>query len=186
MTLKRGSRSGFSALEMAICFLIIAVCTAFVIRANGRATSCARRVSCGSNLHQLALASQMYAADYAGRGPVGFVPPILMPYVKNQQIFLCPSNRDAPWVNGETGAPARAPAPEKPGKTMTWAEIEREKPPATMQVGYAFRTGWWNDDPPETLLAQDLGPKVHRGQWQGARLDGAVRVFPPDQWKPLK
>ena len=159
----RNPRAGFSALEMGLCFLGIAAmsCGIAVLAAGARER--ARAVSCGSNLQQLALAMQMYAMDHGGRGPVGSAVETMYPYTNNYDIFRCPANRDAPEVSaGDDGL-------------------------TTYSVGYSFRAGFWTDESPRTIIVQDIVRDVHPGgTWQGARLDGAVRVFPAEEWQPLE
>ena len=158
-------RAGFSALELGLCFLMIAAGMLLIMYHRTEATGRARRVSCASNLKQLAHAHTMYAADHGGRGPVAQAPDALMPYVKNMQIFRCPGAELAP---------------------RHWDPYDFEERPA-IPTDYQFCAGLWTDDPPWTLVAQDDAPDRHlRDTWVGARLDGAVRVFPAEKWKALE
>jgi len=158
----RRARAGFSAFEMGLCFVAIAIGSFGVFLVGRIALSRARDSSCASNLHQLALATQMYCADNAGRGPLRDPASRLQPYTKNLQILYCPSN------------------PLAAARTLGHDAQE-------VNVGYEFRLGLWSDDPPGTLVVQDLAPDKHtRRTWQAARLDGAVMRAPADQWKSLR
>jgi len=176
MPMTRRWRAGFSAFEMGLCFLAIGI-GSFVIVLWGRfAISRSHDVACGSNLHQLALAVQMYCNDNGGRGPIGPVAPGLNVYTKNQQIFVCPSNGDAP----EQMVAFVASEPKGP-------EDLRPNPyPVPINMGYQFRPDVWNDESPRTLIVQDIAPDVHTHRtWQAARLDGAVVRFPASEWQPM-
>ncbi len=55
-----------------------------------------RTVTCFSNLRQLALASEIYAEDYDHRMlPSAHWMDLLLPYVKDSDIYRCPQARDA-------------------------------------------------------------------------------------------
>jgi prepilin-type N-terminal cleavage/methylation domain-containing protein/prepilin-type processing-associated H-X9-DG protein len=90
---------GFTLIELLVVIAIIAILAAILFPVFGRARESARRSSCLSNLKQLALATMMYGQDYDEVLPVGAtqgnslwnVVAGLEPYVKNRQIFYCPS-----------------------------------------------------------------------------------------------
>lgn len=110
----------FTLIELLVVIAIIAILASILFPVFARARENARRASCQSNLKQLALAMTMYTQDYdetftAIGGPRqadpiagtsfqywgaatdgkqywgGWVTRIY-PYVKNAQVFLCPSN----------------------------------------------------------------------------------------------
>jgi prepilin-type N-terminal cleavage/methylation domain-containing protein/prepilin-type processing-associated H-X9-DG protein len=102
----RKGTTGFTLIELLIVIAIIALLAAILFPVFARARENARRASCMSNLKQIGLASAQYTQDYDGR----IVPPRidgknpvnhtgeptwadrLFPYVKNTQIYLCPSD----------------------------------------------------------------------------------------------
>ena len=99
-------RRGFTLIELLVVIAIIAILAAILFPVFARAREKARQASCQSNLKQIALAHLMYAADYdqkfcistppcvAGHGNDGLTPPwwmCILPYVKNSQLFVCPS-----------------------------------------------------------------------------------------------
>lgn len=93
-----GRRRGFTLIEILIVIAIIALLAAILFPVFARARENARRASCLTNLKQIALANQQYIDDYDGvtmrwrRGTNGrSMPELLEPYVKNNQIFTCPS-----------------------------------------------------------------------------------------------
>ncbi len=94
-------RHGFTLIELLVVIAIIAILAAILFPVFARAREQARKTSCLSNLKQIGLACHMYAQDYDELFPVDyhicnphlrFVNQI-MPYVKNYQIFYCPSAR---------------------------------------------------------------------------------------------
>jgi prepilin-type N-terminal cleavage/methylation domain-containing protein/prepilin-type processing-associated H-X9-DG protein len=118
-----GQRDGFTLIELLVVIAIIAILAAILFPVFARARESARRTSCLSNLKQLGLATLMYGQDYDELLPVGptqgnpllNVTQGLRPYVKNRQIFYCPSisglvpynpllaPTDANWAAGNIG-----------------------------------------------------------------------------------
>jgi len=98
-------RPGFTLIELLVVIAIIAILAAILFPVFARAREKARQASCLSNLKQLGLADQMYAQDYderlvrrnsgancnAASRTNGLAPHALYPYVKNVQMYICPS-----------------------------------------------------------------------------------------------
>src|SRR5512142_1907301 len=102
------SRRGFTLIELLVVIAIIAILAAILFPVFAQAREKARGVSCLSNFRQLGTAFQMYLQDYdevvlpryracPSTGPAATPnAPLLwtdtiQPYVKNKQIFICPS-----------------------------------------------------------------------------------------------
>ncbi|MFO7945262.1 MAG: DUF1559 domain-containing protein [Armatimonadota bacterium] len=95
------SRRGFTLIELLVVIAIIAILAAILFPVFARAREKARQTSCLSNLKQLGLGLMMYVQDYDEtflRGSDYHEPGVdtfwgacLYPYVKNYQIYLCPS-----------------------------------------------------------------------------------------------
>lgn len=108
---------GFTLIELLVVIAIIAILAAILFPMLVKAKESAKRSSCSSNLKQLALAAQNYADSYNGfypaaraeagwehwpwgdwndghphygNGNLGFR--ALLPYVKKDTCFFCPSN----------------------------------------------------------------------------------------------
>jgi prepilin-type N-terminal cleavage/methylation domain-containing protein/prepilin-type processing-associated H-X9-DG protein len=96
-------RRGFTLIELLVVIAIIAILAAILFPVFAKAREKARQSSCLSNVKQLTLACMQYAQDYderfsRGRIPDwGFGPPyftfiqVIDPYIKNSQVFDCPS-----------------------------------------------------------------------------------------------
>jgi prepilin-type N-terminal cleavage/methylation domain-containing protein/prepilin-type processing-associated H-X9-DG protein len=100
-------QKGFTLIELLVVIAIIAILAAILFPVFARAREKARQASCSSNQKQIALGLLMYAQDYDEAFP-GFYQkattadwPLLiwidaiMPYVKNDQLFRCPSGNDS-------------------------------------------------------------------------------------------
>jgi len=92
----RYHQKAFTLIELLVVITIISILAAILFPVFARARENARRASCMSNMKQLALGWLMYAQDYDGRlvfyqygggTDMGKV----FPYVKNDQVFICPS-----------------------------------------------------------------------------------------------
>lgn len=102
-------RSGFTLIELLVVIAIIAILAAILFPVFARARENARRASCQSNLKQLGLGMAQYTQDYDERifpVIVGTAYPwdtangggnsyswavAMKPYVKSDQIYVCPS-----------------------------------------------------------------------------------------------
>ncbi len=104
--MRRGfTKQGFTLIELLVVIAIIAILAAILFPVFARAREKARGASCASNCKQLALAVLMYAQDYDQKYPLS-VPGcvvyqgakpyqwwmLIYPYVKNGQLFMCPSS----------------------------------------------------------------------------------------------
>ncbi len=112
-------RKGFTLIELLVVIAIIAILAAILFPVFAKAREKARQTSCLSNLKQLALAFLQYAQDYDERtcptynnvgGSIdrmwmyyeanGTLNSRLMPYIKNRQLFVCPSRGTDRWSYG--------------------------------------------------------------------------------------
>jgi len=93
-------RAGFTLIELLVVIAIIAILAAILFPVFARAREKARQTSCLSNLKQLGLATDMYCQDYDECTPIAYSgvswwyftwKERIFPYVKNYQIFNCPS-----------------------------------------------------------------------------------------------
>jgi prepilin-type N-terminal cleavage/methylation domain-containing protein/prepilin-type processing-associated H-X9-DG protein len=107
-------RRGFTLIELLVVIAIIAILAAILFPVFAKAREKARQTSCLSNLKEIELAALMYKGDYdeinvwdrmkttnppapggpyaSGCGPNYWYVDILNPYIKNSQIWMCPSD----------------------------------------------------------------------------------------------
>ena len=95
-------RRGFTLIELLVVIAIIAILAAILFPVFAKAREKARQSSCLSNVKQIALGCLQYAQDYDETLPCAwqYAPSptqayfgvLISPYVKNTQIFLCPSD----------------------------------------------------------------------------------------------
>jgi prepilin-type N-terminal cleavage/methylation domain-containing protein/prepilin-type processing-associated H-X9-DG protein len=95
------SAAGFTLIELLVVISIIAILAAILFPVFMRARENARRASCQSNMKQLGIALQMYSQDndgglvaYShdnGNPTWGKVYVSTVDYVKNDQVYRCPS-----------------------------------------------------------------------------------------------
>ena len=90
-------------IELLVVIAIIAILAAILFPVFAQAREKARQTSCLSNMKQLGLSLNMYAQDYDGalsqtswelgsfKAKVHWSY-LVQPYIKNQQIFVCPSD----------------------------------------------------------------------------------------------
>ena len=133
------TKRAFTLIELLVVIAIIAILAAILFPVFGRARENARRTSCQSNLKQIGLGMLHYMGDYDERfvpwdqAVPGFVTPggyvgegrwtdFIHPYIKNTQVFNCPS------------AEVTAAAPAYPGGAFTLIK--------GMHYGYNYRSAY--------------------------------------------
>jgi len=112
-------RRGFTLIELLVVIAIIAILAAILFPVFAKAREKARQTSCLSNVKQIGLGLLMYAGDYDECYPsvggtacngddgrtyndVTMLPYwlLIQPYVKNWQLFTCPSQANGNCRNG--------------------------------------------------------------------------------------
>lgn len=89
-------KSSFTLIELLVVVTVIGILVALLFPVFARAREKARASGCQANLKQVGAAIQMYRDDHDGVLPMTLTGSIswhwqLYPYVKNSQIFTCPS-----------------------------------------------------------------------------------------------
>ena len=101
-------KRGFTLIELLVVIAIIAILAAILFPVFARAREKARQTSCLSNVKQIGLGFTMYFQDYDETVPgarlnIDGWTGMVTPYVKNEQIFTCPSwNGTGAWINRGT------------------------------------------------------------------------------------
>ncbi len=141
------SRRGFTLIELLVVIAIIAILAAILFPVFARAREKARQNSCLSNCKQISLAVLQYAQDFDERFPKCYsafngagsavrwywysdtFPGSLWPYVKNRQVYVCPSSTPGdygvnPVLMIQGGNSGRAMAEiAKPAETILLADV---------------------------------------------------------------
>lgn len=118
-------RRGFTLIELLVVIAIISILAAILFPVFTRARENARRTACLSNLKQIGMGIAMYTQDYDerlvsysyptpdGSPPAPGVPATygfqvaLHPYVKNYQLYVCPSARKISTYNSTSCDPTK-------------------------------------------------------------------------------
>ena len=110
-------RRAFTLIELLVVIAIIAILAAILFPVFARAREQARKASCLSNLKQIGSATMMYMQDYdevvcpVQVGVCGNLQTsygwadLLMPYIKNEGVFQCPSATNKMTMNRNVSPP---------------------------------------------------------------------------------
>src|SRR5690242_19349210 len=160
--IQKSNRNAFTLIELLVVIAIIAILAAILFPVFARARENARRASCMSNLKQVSLAMMQYTQDYdekmpkvalaassaaSDQNPRGWAD-ALRPYLKNTQIFQCPSEPNQP-VTG-TNPKFSGVSATTGGYTDYWMNTQ-----ASAQSSAVF------DFPSQTVLLGDGGDGAH-------------------------
>ncbi len=163
-------RKGFTLIELLVVIAIIAILAAILFPVFARAREKARQTGCLNNCKQMGLGALMYSQDYDERiigsytrtpyGPiinhptVTYWPGLMYPYVKNHQIFLCPSKPEGSfgrisygcngWVVRAATSAFKLPQIKYPAETVMFADSDwTGRPDVNYSNCYCFQHSSW-------------------------------------------
>jgi prepilin-type N-terminal cleavage/methylation domain-containing protein len=151
-------RRGFTLIELLVVIAIIAILAAILFPVFAQAREKARGAACLSNGKQMAIGLMMYAQDYDERLPRVWTDKFginngardwkndIDPYVKNWDVYRCPSRR-AQWpgygynVWFATGSGIALPEIQFVTKQILVADVREAEPGCNCAVDRSFPTG---------------------------------------------
>lgn len=160
--MRRTNKKAFTLIELLVVIAIISILAAILFPVFARVRENARRASCMSNLKQIGLAMMQYTQDYdektpkvalapssqaSDRNPRGWAD-ALQPYLKNTQIYQCPSEPNQPAVG--TNPKFSGVSATTGGYTDYWMNTQ-----ASTQSSAVF------DFPSQTVMFGDGGDGAH-------------------------
>ncbi|MBI5833367.1 MAG: DUF1559 domain-containing protein [Armatimonadetes bacterium] len=167
-------RRAFTLIELLVVVAIIAILAAILFPVFAKAREKARMSSCQSNLKQIGLAVAQYLQDYDHKYPWnddvnnastmlethwnGWVSNGLQPYIKNFQIFVCPSKAQG-WVQPQTGQNVSYCWNYRATEGVSEAETGNATGGASRLAIMWDSANSWNDNPPNSsngLMARDI------------------------------
>jgi prepilin-type N-terminal cleavage/methylation domain-containing protein/prepilin-type processing-associated H-X9-DG protein len=214
--MQRTRRSAFTLIELLVVIAIIAILAAILFPVFAQAREKARQSTCLSNVKQIATSYFMYAQDYDGRytqnryAPSYFVRSrpghytwklAISPYVKNTQVFRCPSNAfnkipteqeaNGVWVEGIEPVP-RSYCMNGAALHDGMGDAELQTPSETIllcECRYGYPDVYPQEDPYSSFRfsdawtptpTSDLGVmQTHNGMSSYAFFDGHVKPMKP-------
>jgi len=180
-------RKGFTLIELLVVIAIIAILAAILFPVFAQAREKAKQTACLSNNKQLGLALMMYVQDYddtfPGRAATTHYPPwdhpwsywyrVIQPYIKNEQLLICPSLRLTPVSYGYSLA-----SPLALGKTMS----DVEEPAVLVWTAENTRAPWeygpGGVNCPDFATWETYHPrKLHNGGINVTHVDGHAKWY---------
>ncbi len=195
----RGYTRGFTLIELLVVIAIIAILAAILFPVFARAREKARQTSCLSNVKQLTMAMLMYTQDYdgcypviwdSGSGyPVGAVDgspnmwdasalvALFTPYVKNTQLFFCPTADKNPAAHAKIGPDGKAVTNYQLNSYIVFPAYWYAMNPTKWPVGYGPISETQIEIPAQILFWEDMyeAAGTHNGGGNYGCCDGHAK-----------
>lgn len=188
---------GFTLIELLVVIAIIAILAAILFPTFARAREKARQTNCLSNLRQIGMAVRTYVMDNDGKYPMMSSqktahasdhdnnvrrmrwPDYIQPYVKNTDIFLCPSSLPELWGKEYAHDPARRHGGY--GYNYQYLGNSRAFDPKVPGSGPLPFTAHDShiQTPPDTIVVADTNAVRLGGNPRGEVLGGQYVIDPP-------
>lgn len=188
-------RRAFTLVELLVVIAVVAILAALLLPALSSAKERARQAQCAGHLRQIALATTLYVDDQedtfpwqpedglaakavGGHGTNYY--DFLMPYLRNPNVWLCASTRDAP---------GRLMSYHMNGLIITTNGLKSaavRKPSDTLLIGESGQGTRWNEAhlrPDQTgHPPYDRPQRHHHGGGNATFVDGHVQWHHDSQW----
>lgn len=191
----KSNKRAFTLIELLVVIAIIAILAAILFPVFAKAREAARKTSCLNNLKQLGTGVMMYSQDYDETYPnrsqlAGHWGYAIQPYVKNYNLFQCPSNPNK--NNNATGGPDPSGSGQVlkisygandriMGKSQAVVQAPASKMLVTEMVANwnDFGSAWWNSAGGSATAWQN--GFAHSGMMNFAFADGHAKAVKPTQ-----
>lgn len=198
----------FTLIELLVVIAIIAILASILFPVFAQAREAARKTSCGSNIRQLGTAFAMYNQDFdelfpqvTYSGEAGHTTPdnsgvfrwpwLVLPYIKNMEIFRCPS-QSASFSHAQCGGPCLDPHSDFygylwglfPNYGYNWGYLAPDPTSAVSGAGVAGNSRGQSlaavGSPTETVLLADS--IWTPGGEPNTTAIGYYLIYPPNRW----
>ncbi|MCD6351064.1 MAG: DUF1559 domain-containing protein, partial [Armatimonadetes bacterium] len=185
-------RRAFTLIELLVVIAIIAILAAMLFPVFSRAREKVRAIVCASNMKQQGLAFMMYAQDYDETYPPTYLwKSRLDPYMRNRDLFKCPSRKQLPWWygHGYNGASVYFPG----GVKLPYEDFNMKAMAQIQSPSYKILVVEWD----RCVAGPPIGPpgaynggavgywsvcRIHNGGSNVLFGDGHVKWMKPEQY----